>query len=253
MQGISDTWLLAERLIKHNLRSPDTVITVVLLPIMMLLMFVYLFGSAMRIPGVSQAAYVNYVLPGILLMTIGMGSAYTALRINQDKSTGMFDRFKSLPISRAAVLSGQALSSVIFMLVSTLLVLGVGFLTGFRSHASVIEWGLAVLLLIGFASAITWLAVPFGLAARSVDGASTFSYVVLLLIFVSSAFSTTAGIPKLVRWFAEHQPMTDIIVTLRRLLMSQSLGNHGWLALAWIAGITLISFLLSVRLYRQVN
>lgn len=249
---LKDTFTLAGRLIKHNLRSPDTIITVVLMPIMILLMMVYLFGGSMKIAGVTHGDYINYVLPGILLITIASGAAYTAMRINVDKTSGMFDRFKSLPISKVSVLGGQALASVSFMLISTGIVLLVGVLIGFRSSASVGAWVLVGLLLIGFAITITWLSVPFALAASSVDGASAFSYILLLLLFVSSAFVPVTGMPKPLHLFAEHQPMTHVIMTIRQLLAVQNVGNHGWLALLWLVGITLVAYIIGLRLYRRV-
>lgn len=237
MTFISDTFTLAGRLIKHNLRSLDTIITVVLMPIALLLLMVYIFGGAIQIDGISHAQYVNYVLPGILLMTVATGSAYTALRINMDKTSGMFDRFKTLPISKSAVLNGQAVASVVFMMTSTLIVLAVGFIVGFRSDASLGEWLLVLLLLIGFAIAVTWLSVPFAL--------------VLLLLFISSAFVPVTGMPKFVRIFAENQPMTHVIQALRQLLAAQPIGDHGWIALAWLVGITIVSYLLGTRIYRH--
>lgn len=252
MMLIRDTFTLAGRLIKHNLRSPDTIITVVLMPIMILLMMVYLFGGSMQINGMAHGAYVDYVLPGILLITIGSGAAYTAMRINLDKTSGMFDRFKSLPISKAAVLGGQALASVIFMMSSTLIVLAVGFLIGFRTEAGVGSWLMILLLLIGFSIAITWLSVPFALTAHSVDGASAFSYILLLLLFISSAFVPVTNMPKALRIFAEHQPMTHIVVTIRQLFTTASVGNHGWISLLWLVGITGVAYILGLRLYRKV-
>lgn len=234
MTFISDTFTLAGRLIKHNLRSLDTIITVVLMPIALLLLMVYIFGGAIQIDGISHAQYVNYVLPGILLMTVATGSAYTAL-----------------PISKSAVLNGQAVASVVFMMTSTLIVLAVGFIVGFRSDASLGEWLLVLLLLVGFAIAVTWLSVPFALAANSIDGASAFSYLVLLLLFISSAFVPVTGMPKFVRIFAENQPMTHVIQALRQLLAAQPIGDHGWIALAWLVGITIVSYLLGTRIYRH--
>lgn len=251
MTFVSDTFTLAGRLIKHNLRSLDTIITVVLMPIALLLLMVYIFGGAIQIDDISHAQYVNYVLPGILLMTVATGSAYTALRINMDKTSGMFDRFKTLPILKSAVLNGQAVASVVFMMTSTLIVLAVGFIVGFRSDASLGEWLLALLLLVGFAIAVTWLSVPFALAANSIDGASAFSYLVLLLLFISSAFVPVTGMPKFVRIFAENQPMTHVIQALRQLLAAQPIGDHGWIALAWLVGITIVSYLLGTRIYRH--
>lgn len=252
MSYISDTFTLAGRLIKHNLRSLDTIITVVIMPIMMLLLMVFLFGGAIQIEGLSHADYVNYVMPGILLMTIATGSAYTALRINADKTSGMFDRFKSLPIAKSAVLNGQAVASVVFLLSSTLIVLAVGFLVGFRSSASFGEWLLTLLLLLGSTIAITWLSVPFALMASSVDGASVFSYLVLLLLFISSAFVPIQGMPKIIRVFAENQPMTHIIQSLRSLLSSQPMGNHGWISLAWIVGLTILFAILGTWTSKKI-
>lgn len=247
MTFISDTFTLAGRLIKHNLRSLDTIITVVLMPIALLLLMVYIFGGAIQIDDISHAQYANYVLPG---MTVATGSAYTALRINMDKTSGMFDRFKTLPISKSAVLNRQAVASVVFMMTSTSIVLAVGFIVGFRSDASLGEWLLALLLLVGFAIAVTWLSVPFALAANSIDGASAFSYLVLLL-FISSTFVPVTGMPEFVRIFAENQPMTHVIQALRQLLAAQPIGDHGWIALAWLVGITIVFYLLGTRIYRH--
>ncbi|GAK47847.1 ABC transporter permease protein [Secundilactobacillus oryzae JCM 18671] len=252
MTYLSDTFALAGRLIKHNLRSVDTIITVVLMPIMMLLLMVYLFGSAMKIEGFSHADYVNYVLPGILLMTIATGSAYTALRIFTDKTSGMFDRFKSLLISKSAVMNGQAVASVIFLMISTLIVPAVGFLVGFRSDATLGEWALVILLLFGAALAITWITAPFALMMSSIDGASAFSYIILLFLFISSAFVPAAGMPKLIRGFAENQPMTHIIQAVRSLMNSQPIGDHGWIAAAWIIGITIVFAFLSSWMAKRV-
>ncbi|KRM55210.1 ABC transporter permease [Secundilactobacillus malefermentans] len=252
MTYLSDTFTLAGRLIKHNLRSVDTIITVIIMPVMMLLLMVFLFGGAIQIDGLSHAEYVNYVLPGILLMTIATGSAYTALRINMDKTSGMFDRFKSLPISKSAVLNGQSVASVIFMMTSTLVVLGVGFLVGFRSHALLVDWLLVLLILLGSAVAITWISVPFALMASSIDGASAFSYIILFLLFVSSAFVPVTGMPKFIRVFAENQPMTHIIQSIRGLLSSQPIGNHGWIALIWILAIIILFRFLGTLIAKRV-
>ncbi|WP_137597840.1 ABC transporter permease [Paucilactobacillus kaifaensis] len=252
MNYIKDTITLSGRLIKHNLRSLDTIITVVAMPVMILLGMVYLFGGSMQIDGLPHSQYVSYILPGILLITIATGSAYTALRINIDKTNGMFDRFRSMPISKSAVLSGHVLSSVIFMLTSTAIVLGVGFLIGFRTDASPLEWVLILLLIIGFAIMVTWLSVPFALAAKSIDGASSFSYLILALLFVSSAFAPTDNMPTALASFAKHQPMTNVISTIRDLFASNNVGNDGWLSIIWLVGITLISWWLGTRIYNKV-
>ncbi|KIS04272.1 ABC transporter permease [Paucilactobacillus wasatchensis] len=252
MNYIKDTLALSGRLIKHNLRSLDTIITVVAMPVMILLAMVYLFGGAIQIDGLQHDEYVQYVLPGILLITIATGSAYTALRINLDKTGGMFDRFRSMPISKSAVLSGHVLASIVFMLTSTTIVLVVGFLIGFRTSASPLEWLYIILLVVGFAIMVTWLSVPFALAASSVDGASAFSYLVLALLFVSSAFAPTNKMPAALEAFAKHQPMTNIIATIRNLFASNSVGADGWLSIVWLIGITLVSWWVGVKIYNRV-
>ncbi len=252
IQNLSDTLTLANRIIKHNIRSIDTLVTVVAMPVMILLGMVFIFGGAIQIPGVTEDEYINYVLPGILLITIATGSAYTSLRINLDKTSGMFDRFKSMPIAKSSVLGGQVVASVIFMLVSIIVVLIVGFIAGFRSDATLIEWMLVGLLIILFSLALTWISIPFGLAAGSIEGASSFSYILLMLLFVSSAFVPVEGMPKLVRIFAENQPMTPIIQTLRNLLDSQSVGNDLWLSIFWMVLIILISYIFGLKVYRRV-
>ncbi|WML44389.1 ABC transporter permease [Neobacillus sp. PS3-40] len=252
VQNFGDTITLANRIIKHNMRSIDTLITVIAMPIMMLLGMVYIFGGAIQIPGVSQDDYINYILPGILLMTIATGSAYTSLRINLDKTSGMFDRFKSMPISKSSVLGGQVCASVVSMLVSIIAVLLVGFLAGFRSNASISEWLLVALIIVLFSLALTWISVPFGLASGSIEGASSFSYILLMLLFVSSAFVPVDGMPKVVRIFAENQPMTPIIQTVRNLLNSQAVGNDLWVSIGWMVLIIMISYLFGMKVYRRV-
>ena len=251
-QNMGDTLALANRIIRHNLRSIDTLITVIAMPVMMLLGMVYIFGGAIHIPGVSQEDYINYVLPGILLMTIATGSAYTSLRINLDKTSGMFDRFKSMPISKSSVLGGHVLASVVFMLVSIIVVLLVGFLAGFRSNATFSEWLIVVVMVILFSLALTWLSVPFALAARSIEGAGSFSYILLMMLFVSSAFVPVNGMPKVVGLFAENQPMTPIIQTIRNLLNSQAAGHDLWVSIGWMVLIIMISYIFGMKAYRRV-
>lgn len=252
VQNFGDTITLANRIIKHNMRSIDTLITVIAMPVMMLLGMVYIFGGAIQIPGVTEDDYINYILPGILLMTIATGSAYTSLRINLDKTSGMFDRFKSMPISKSSVLGGQVCASVVSMLVSIIAVLLVGFLAGFRSNASISEWLLVALIIVLFSLALTWISVPFGLASGSIEGASSFSYILLMLLFVSSAFVPVDGMPKVVRIFAENQPMTPIIQTVRNLLNSQAVGNDLWVSIGWMVLIIMISYLFGMKVYRRV-
>ena len=242
-----DTTVLLKRSLRHILRSPDTIITTAVTPIAMLLLFVYVFGGAIDVGG---ASYVNYLLPGILLITVASGIAYTAFRLFTDVSGGIVERFQSMPITRSALLWSHVLTSVVANLTSLVLVVLVALMMGFRSGAGVLAW-LAVLgIMVLFTLALTWLAVIPGLTAKSVDGVSGFSYPLIFLPFISSAFVPTAGMPGPVRWFAEHQPVTSIVNTIRALYAEQPLGNDGWVALAWCLGLLLVAYVLAMRTYR---
>ena len=245
---VRDTVTLLKRSLRHVLRSPDTIITTAITPITMLLLFVYVFGSAIDVGG---GDYVDYLLPGILLITIASGIAYTAFRLFTDVSGGMFERFQSMPIARSALLWGHVLTSVVANLVSLVLVVLVALAMGFRSGAGVLAW-LAVLgILVLFTLALTWLAVIPGLTATSLDGVSGFSYPLIFLPFISSAFVPTAGMPGPVRWFAEHQPVTPILNTLRGLYAEQPVGGDGWLAVGWCVGLLVVAYALAMITYRR--
>lgn len=245
---LPDTAVLLQRSLRHILRSPDTIITTAVTPIAMLLLFVYVFGSAIH---AGSGRYVDYLLPGILLITVASGIAYTAFRLYTDVSGGIFERFQSMPIARSAVLWGHVLTSLVANLISLALVVLVAVGMGFRSHAGVLAW-LAVLgILVLFTLALTWLAIIPGLTAKSVDGVSGFSYPLLFLPFISSAFVPTAGMPGPVRWFAEHQPVTPIVDTLRNLYADRPVGSTGWIALGWCAGLLLLAYALAVSTYRR--
>ena len=245
---LHDTTTLLGRSLRHVLRSPDTIITTAITPIAMLLMFVYVFGGAVDTGG---AKYVNYLLPGILLITVASGVAYTALRLYTDTASGIFERFQSMPIARSAVLWGHVITSVIANLISLVLVVLVAVAIGFRSHAGIGAWLAVIGIMVLFTLAVTWLAVSAGLAAKSPDGAGAFAYPLLFLPFVSSAFVPTAGMSGGVKWFAVHQPVTSIVNTLRNLYADRPLGNDVWTALAWCIGLLVVAYALGVRTYRR--
>ena len=245
---LSDTNALLGRSLRHILRSPDTIVTTAITPIVMLLMFVYVFGGAIDTGGDN---YVNYLLPGILLITIASGVAYAALRLFTDVSGGIFERFQSMPIARSAVLWGHVLTSLIANLVSLVLVVIVAVAIGFRSGAGILAWLGVLGIVVLFTLTLTWLAVSAGLAAKSPDGAGAFSYPLLFLPFLSSAFVPTTDMPGPVRWFAEHQPVTSIVDTLRNLYADQPLGNDLWIALAWCIGLLVVAWALALRTYHR--
>jgi ABC-2 type transport system permease protein len=245
---LQDTNALLGRSLRHILRSPDTILTTAITPIVMLLMFVYVFGGAIDTGG---GTYVNYLLPGILLITVASGVAYTALRLFTDVSGGMFERFQSMPIARSAVLWAHVLTSVIANLISLVLVVLVALAIGFRSGAGVVAWLWVLGIIVLLTLALTWLAVTAGLIAKSPDGAGAFAYPLLFLPFVSSAFVPTTGMPGPVQSFAEHQPVTSTVNTLRNLYADHALGNDLWVALAWCVGLLAVAYALAVRTYHR--
>src|SRR5918998_6046396 len=200
-----DTAVLLGRSLRHIGRSPDTIITTAIMPIAFMLLFVYVFGGAIQ---AGTDKYVNYLLPGILLIAIASGVSYAAYRLFNDMQSGIFERFHSMPIARSSVLWGHVLTSLVSNAISVVVIVLVGLLMGFRSSAGVLAWLAVTGVLVLFTLALTWIAVIPGLTAKSVDGASAFSYPLIFLPFISSAFVPTDTMPGPVRWFAEHQPVT---------------------------------------------
>lgn len=247
-QILTDTPVLTGRSLRHILRSPDTIITTAVMPIAFLLLFVYVFGGAID---TGTDSYVTYLMPGILLITIASGVSYTAYRLFLDLKSGIVDRFRSMPISRSAVLWAHVLTSLVANAVSLIVVVAVALLMGFRTSAGLGAWLAAIGILALVTLALTWLAVLAGLAAKSQDGAVAFSYPLIFLPFISSAFVPTATMPGPVRWFAEHQPVTSVVDTLRNLFAQQSVGNDIWVALAWVVGVLVLAYVLAVRMYRK--
>jgi len=249
MHTIKDTWTMAKRSLKHIVRSPDTIITVVLTPIALLLLFVYVFGGALG-QQTGSVEYVDFITPGIIVLTVISGIAYAAFRLNTDIQKGIINRFRTMPVASSSILGGQAASSTLSNLFSSLLVLIVAFIIGFRSNAGPTEWLLFVGLLALLTLALTWLAIFFGLLAKSAEGAGAFSYILMLLIFISPSFVPTDSMTPLLRGFAEHQPLTPIVETMRSLLTNGTPGDSAWIALAWIIGILVVFYLASLRLYK---
>ncbi|RJL35625.1 ABC transporter permease [Bailinhaonella thermotolerans] len=245
---LGDTATLLGRSLRHIARSPDTIITTVITPIAMMLMFVYVFGGAIR---TGADSYVNYMLPGILLITVASGIAYTAYRLFMDLKGGIFERFQSMPIARSSVLWAHVLTSLIANLISVVVVVLVALLMGFRSSAGVAAWLAVAGIIALFTLALTWLAVIPGLSAKTMEGASAFSYPLIFLPFISSAFVPTDTMPGPVRAFADHQPVTSIVNTLRALFTEQPVGADLWIALAWCAGLLVLAYAFAVTTYRR--
>ncbi len=243
-----DTAVLTGRTLRHVTRSMDTIITTVITPVAMMLMFVYVFGGAIDTGSVS---YVNYMLPGILLMTIASGISYTAYRLFTDVKSGIFERFQSMPIARSGVLWAHVFTSLVANLISLVIVVGVALLMGFRSGAGALAWLAVAGILLLFTLALTWIAVIPGLSAASVEGAGAFAYPLIFLPFISSAFVPTETMPGPVRWFAEHQPVTSIVNTIRDLFARQPVGDDIWIALAWCVGVLVVAYVFAMVAYRR--
>jgi len=244
-----DTALLTGRSLRHIMRSPDTIITTTIMPIAIMLMLVYVFGGAIS-SGSDQ--YVNYLLPGILLITIASGISYTAFRLFTDMQSGIFERFQSMPIARSSVLWAHVLTSLVASLISVVVVVLVALLMGFRSGAGVLAWLAVTGILILFTLALTWLAVIAGLSAKTVDGASAFSYPLIFLPFISSAFVLTTTMPGPVRAFAENQPVTSIVNTIRDLFTQQPVSTDIWIALAWCVSLLIVAYAFAMASYHRV-
>lgn len=243
-----DSAVLLKRSLRHITRSLDTIITTTIMPIAFMLLFVYVFGGAINS---GSESYVDYLLPGILLITIASGISYTAFRLFLDMKSGIFERFQSMPIARSSVLWAHVLTSLVANLISVVVVVLVALLMGFRSSAGLAAWLAVAGILILFTLALTWIAVIPGLSAKSVDGASAFSYPLIFLPFISSAFVPTASMPGPVRAFAENQPVTSIVNAIRALFTQQPVGTNIWIALAWCVGILIVAYGFAMRIYRR--
>jgi len=249
MNLVRDTWTMAKRSLRHTVRSMDTIITVVITPIAMMLMFVYVFGSSFQ-QSVGDVKYIDFITPAIIIMTVVSGIAYAAVRLSMDLQKGIINRFKTMPVAPSSILGGHAASSTLSNLFSSILVLLVAVLIGFRSDAGLAEWSLFGALLVLFTLATTWLAILFGLFAKTMEGAGAFSYILLFLIFLSSGFTPVDKMAPALRWFAENQPMTPIIETMRSLLTNGTVGDSAAVAIAWCAGLLVISYVLALRVYK---
>jgi ABC-2 type transport system permease protein len=245
--AVSDCTTMIRRSLKHVLRNVDSLLMSVMLPIILLLLFVYVFGGAMN----TDTSYVNYVVPGIIILCAGFGSATTAVSVASDMAEGIIDRLRSLPILSSAVLVGHVVATVARNAISTGLVIGTAYLAGFRPHADLPHWLGALGVLLLFMLAISWVSVCLGLVARSAEGASGFTFFILFLPYLSSAFVPTETMPTPLRVLAEHQPITPVTETVRGLLMGTPIGNNGWLAVAWLGGILLVSYTAAAILFRR--
>jgi ABC-2 type transport system permease protein len=245
---INDMSVMLGCSMRHIFRSFDTIMTVTITPIIMMLLFVYVLGGAIQ---TGTANYVNYLLPGILLIAIASAVSYTAYRLFLDLQKGILERFRTMPIAQSAFLWGHVITSIVSNLISLAVIIIVALIMGFHSSAGIIPWLAVIGILLLFTMALTWIAIIAGLKAKSVDAIGAFTYPLIFLPFISSAFVPTATMPKAVRIFAENQPTTSIVNAIRSLFSNQPVGNDIWIALAWCIGIMLIAYVFAIRIYKK--
>jgi len=241
---------MATRCLRLSSRSIDAMITALMLPIMLMLLFVYVFGGAMSARGLGSGGYVSYLVPGVLLLCAGFGAASTAVSVSQDMTGGIIDRFRSLNVSGRAVLAGHVTASVVRNTASTALVLGIAFAIGFRPHASAAGWLGAAGILLAFVLAISWLAAAAGVLARSAEAASGFTFLVMFLPYPSSTFVPIATMPGWLQGFARNQPVTPVVEAMRALLLGTPAGAAPWRALAWCGGILIVAAIASGAMFK---
>jgi len=245
--AFADGLTLGARCLRMSRRQVDALLTSLMLPVMLMVLFVYLFGGAIN----TGTAYVTYVVPGVLLLCAGFGSAQTAVSVSADLSRGIVDRFRALDIGGPAVLGGHVVASVVRNIASTAVVFGVAFLIGFRPHAGASDWLAAAAVLLAFVVAVSWLSAAAGLLAKSPEAASGFTFFVMFLPYPSSAFVPIDTMPSWLQGFAEHQPTTAVTESIRGLLLGTPVGSYPWQALAWCGGILAGSVALSAVLFRH--
>jgi ABC-2 type transport system permease protein len=252
--ALRDSATMLRRDVQHSIRNIAITLSGLLVPTIMLVLFNYVFGGAIGAGlggGAHGGAYINYLAPGILIMTVGSGCATTALNLCMDMNEGIIARFRTMAIARASVLTGQVLGSLIRTMITVGFVLGVALLMGFRPTTDPIAWIAALGLIALFTLAITWMGVAFGLVGKTPAGANSLSLIFQLLAFTSSAFVRTDSMPAGVRAFAEYQPFTPVIETVRGLLLGTPIGDSAVLAVAWCVGLTLVGYLWARAVYTR--
>jgi ABC-2 type transport system permease protein len=238
--------IMVGRSLRMSRRNVEAITTAIMLPVMLMLLFVYLFGGAIN----TGTKYVTYVVPGVLLLCAGFGASMTAVSVSSDLATGVMDRFRSMDVTGTAVLTGHVVASVVRNLISTALVLSIAFAIGFRPHASTVDWLTAIGILVLFILALSWFSAAVGQLARSPEAANGFTFFVMFLPYPSSAFVPVATMPSWIQGFARNQPVTVVAETLRALLLGRPEPYSPWRAVVWCAGILVVAVAASGVLFR---
>ena len=249
--AFADSFTMIKRNITHIVNNVDQLMSVAIQPIMFMLLFRYVFGGAINTGGTS---YVNFLVAGILVQSAAFGATTTSLGVATDLTKGIMDRFRSLPMLNTAMLIGHTTADLVRNVISSIIMVAVAFAVGFRPNASFLDWIGVIGILLLFTYSISWLSAILGLLAKSIEAVQWFSFIFIFpLTFASSAFVPTSGMPKYLRLFAENQPVTQVIETIRGLLVGTPVGNHGWLAVAWCVGILIISVAVASQLFRKLG
>lgn len=247
-QSLLDTKTMAIRCLLKSIRSPDTLLLNITIPVMTMLVFVYVLGGAMN---TGDTSYVNYILPGVILLCIGQCGAATALSVSMDIDKGIIDRFRSMPIAKASVLTGHVLETMVRTIVTVMLMIVIALLVGFKPSADITGWLTAFGLLLLFSLTMAWISVLFGLAVSNPEGAGSFTVFAMLLCYLSSGFVPADTLPKVLRVFAGNQPMTPIIESIRALLLGTALDNNLLYAVLWCIGFLVLAYILAMRMYKK--
>ena len=248
---MTDALTMVRRNFRHTRRNPSAIIMTIALPVVLLLLFVGVFGGALKAGFGSHEDYIDYVVAGVLIMTVGYGSTTTALAVNQDNTEGVIARFRTMAISRASVLTGHVVGSTVRTLAGAVLVVLVALTLGLRPHGSPLGWLAAAGLMTLLTIALTWLGVAAGLAAKTAQGVAPFTLILQLLPFLSSAFVPPESMTGTIRWFAAHEPFTPIIDTLRALLLGTAVGDRWLLAVGWCLALGLLGYLWARALFAR--
>lgn len=250
--ALSDTQVMITRCVRRSLRDPEAFFTALMLPVMLMLLFVYIFGGDLNTGG----AYVDYVVPGLIVLCAGFGAGTTAVAVATDMSSGIVDRFRSMPILASSILGGHIVASLARNLLATALVIGVGLGVGWRPTASVAAWLAAAGMIVAFILAMSWLAAAFGLLVRGAEAANAATFVFMFLPYISTAFVPVRTMPAVLRPIAQNQPFTPLIETIRGLWMGHTstgaaVGHEAWIAVAYCGGILIVACAVASWLFRH--
>ncbi|CVI67543.1 Daunorubicin/doxorubicin resistance ABC transporter permease protein DrrB [Clostridiales bacterium CHKCI001] len=249
LKRYNDTVTMVKRCFMLSKRNPDTLLTSIMLPALMMLLFVSLFGNLVH---VGDTSYVNYIVPGVLLQCVGQCSSTTAIMMNKDVTSGIMNRFCTLPIKNLSILNGHILEALVRNLLTSVIVLLVAVLLGFRPSINLMDWGIVLILLAGIILALSWLSIAVGITVNSAEGASALSALAIILPYLSSGFVPTETLPKVMRVFADYQPMTPIIDTMRNALLGNPLEiDVCIIALLWCVGLVVVFYFLSLVLFKN--